>query len=404
MAAAERSKRGLPSSNVLGAVIKEYILTALPVGSRTIALKYNFGVSAATVRGIMAEMEEAGLLSQPHTSAGRVPTEAGFKVYVRCLLNPEGGISPVAPTEAHKDILKKACSAEGGISPGRGADALLHDTVKNLSLLTSCAGVMFVPRKVNFVIKDIKFVAVGSNGLIVVLVSRAGAVQTKFIRHGIGAPHLDLERINNYLNSIAGGLTLTELRGRIASEMKDEKNLYDELMSKALSLGALALEIDEPDGRDGFYLEGMARMLEQPEFAGDIERMRGLFAAFQEKSLLIKILDKGMEEGGERPLRGLVSEGGITPFGGAHVYFGSDCDVKEFDGLGFVTASYGPTGTSGVAKGVIPRKGLNPPLGTLGVVGPLRMDYSKIIPLVGYAAGLLCGVFKDGADADNYPL
>ncbi|MBI5970839.1 MAG: heat-inducible transcriptional repressor HrcA [Deltaproteobacteria bacterium] len=387
MAADERSKRVLPSSKVLGAVIEEYIMTALPVGSRTIALKYSLGVSAATVRAVMAEMEEAGLLSQPHTSAGRVPTEAGFKVYVKCLLNPEGGISPVAPTEAHKDILKGGCTAarlnhagtgDAGISSGRSAEALLHDTAKNLSLLTSCAGVMFVSRKVNFVIKNIKFVAMDSNGLIAALVSRTGAVQTKFIRLALEPAALD--RINNYLNSIAGGLTLTELRDRIASEMRDEKNLYDELMSRALSLGALALEKiegDEPDAKDGLYLEGMARVFEQPEFAGDAEKMRGLFAAFQEKSLLIKILDKGMEDGG------------LAPLGGAHVYFGSECDVKEFEGLGFVTAAYGQAPSSGDALGV------NPPFGTLGVVGPIRMDYSKIIPLVGYTAGLLGGVLGD---------
>lgn len=333
---------------VLSSVIKDYIVTAEPVSSRAVAAGYCPELSPATIRNIMAELESAGYLVQPHTSAGRVPTDKSFRFYVNCLLECE------EPTEESKSILRRGCSCSLPI------EAALGETARTLSSLSRCAGLMFVPRRDRFVIKRISVVAVDRTRMMVMLVSNFGFVETRIVDMGEGIGKLDVEKISNYLNSISGGLTLRELRARIVEEMRNVKNMYDELLARALSLGAMVLEEDGRAEQHDLYVEGKVNVLDQPEFRDDFTRMKRLFALFEERSLLVDLLDKSTEEAGTR------------------IYFGSEGTVAEFDGLSFVTAPYMRDGSV---------------IGTLGVVGPVRMDYSRIIPLVGYTAGILSGVF-----------
>lgn len=334
------------SRQVLTAIVEDYIRTAEPVSSKAIATKYSLGVSPATIRNIMAELESEGFLTQPHTSAGRIPTDRSFRFYLDSLRRldelPEGD----------KALLRKSCERPSAV------EDILTETARALSTLSSCAGLMFIPRKDSFVIKHINMLPMDKTSLMVVIVSTLGMVQTRLIRLGTDVGGLNTEGISNYLNSIGAGLTVKELRARVVEEMKKVKNLYDELLSNALKLGAMAL--DDESAADGLYVEGRATMFDQPEFRDDFERMKKLFSAFEEKSLLVKILDKSMEENG------------------IHIYIGSESPVKEFEGLSFVTAPYGSNGEI---------------LGTLGVIGPVRMNYSKIIPLVDYTAALLSKVF-----------
>lgn len=334
----ERAKK------ILGAIVKDYILTAEPVGSKAIATRYSFGLSPATIRNIMAELEREGFLVQPHTSAGRIPTEKSFRFYVDTLLEPE------EPNDLDKEILNRCSQAMLDI------DGVFMETTKALSTLTGTVGIVFVPGNEGFIIRQIKLMPLDSAELIVLLVSTTGTVKPRIVRLGVEISTLNLERITNYLNSIGSGLTVRGLRARIASEMKKEKNLYDELFSNALKLGVMALNEDGSEANKGLYVEGKTNMLEQPEFRDDFDRMKKLFAAFEEKSLLVMMLDKCMEEDG------------------IHIYMGSESRVKEFEGLSFVTAPY-------IRFGDI--------YGTLGVIGPVRMNYSKIVPLVAYTAGLL---------------
>lgn len=336
------------SRKILSAIVRDYISTAEPVSSKAIAMKYSLGLSPATIRSIMAELEKDGFLVQPHTSAGRVPTEKSFRFYVDSLLKFED------LPEVDKDLLKKSCERPSGV------EEVLTDTARALSVLTSCAGLMFIPKKDTFIIKHINLVPMDNSSIMVLIVSSFGMVHTRLIRLGEDAGRLDLEKISNYLNSIAEGLTLRELRARIIEEMKNVKNLYDELLSNALRLGSMVLEQETRVYENDLYVEGKVNILEQPEFRDDFERMKKLFAVFEEKSLLVRILDKSMEESG------------------IHIYLGSESMVKEFEGLSLVTAPYGRNDEI---------------LGTLGVIGPVRMNYSKIIPLVDYTAGLLSKVF-----------
>lgn len=333
---------------ILSAIIQDYIRTAEPVGSKAIATKYSMGLSPATIRNIMAELEDQGYLVQPHTSAGRVPTEKGFRLYVDGLLSLE------EPGQGDKDIIKKSFNDPVSV------EMILTDTAKALSAITGCAGLMFVPSKESFTIKHINLLPMDRASVMVLFISSLGLVRTKLIRMDEELKSLDIERISNYLNSIAGGLTIRELKARIIREMQVEKNLYDELLAKALSLGAKVLQQEGGAEECEVFVEGKVNIIDQPEFRDDFERMRNLFAAFEEKSLLVKILDKSIEDGG------------------VHIYLGSEFMVKDFEGLSFVTAPYSREGEL---------------LGTLGVIGPVRMNYSRIIPLVDYTAALFSKVF-----------
>lgn len=337
------------SREILKAIVQDYIRTAEPVSSKAVTVNYGFGLSSATIRNIMAELESEGFLVQPHTSAGRVPTDKGFRFYVDTLLD----LDLEEPRTVDKALIKK--NFERALT----IESVLTETAKALSSLTSCAGVMFTPRKDSFVIKHINLLPMDRTGIMVLIVSTLGLVQTRLIRMEADSARLDIERITNYLNSIAKGLTIRELRARVVEEMRSDKNLYDELLNKALSLGAMVLQEDDGAEESGIHVEGGANMLSQPEFRDDFERMKKLFTAFEEKSLLVKLLDKHMDETG------------------IHIYLGSESAVEEFNGLSFVTAPYGRGGSV---------------LGTVGVIGPVRMNYSKIIPLVDYSAGLLSKV------------
>ncbi|OGP14561.1 MAG: heat-inducible transcription repressor HrcA [Deltaproteobacteria bacterium GWA2_55_10] len=330
--------------NILRAIVQDYIRTAEPVSSRAIAMNHSLGVSPATIRNVMAELESMGFLKQPHTSAGRVPTEKSFRFYIDTLLDFQ------EPGQVDKDLLKKSCERSVSV------EEILSDTAKALSTITNCAGIMFIPRKVGFTIRHINLLPIDASGLIVLLVSNYGVVQSRIVRMA-GIEKLELERISNYLNSIAEGLTIKELRAKIVDEMHRDKNLYDELLAKALRLGAEAL-CDQGPAESDVVVEGKVNMLGQPEFRDDIDTMKKIFAAFEEKSLLVRILDKSMDESGIR------------------IYLGTESAVEEFDCLSFVTSPYGGKEA----------------LGTLGVAGPVRMDYSRIIPLVDYASGLLSKV------------
>ncbi len=333
---------------ILRAVVQDYISTAEPVSSQAIASGHGLRVSPATIRNIMAELESEGFLVQPHTSAGRVPTDRGFRFYVDSLLKLE------EPGKGDKDILKRSCEK------ARTVEDILTETTKALSRLTSCTGLMFTPRKENFIIKHISLIPIDRSNLMVLLVSNLEMVQTKLIKMDPEASNLDFDRVSNYLNSVGKGLTITELRASVIEEMNTEKNQYDELLKKALSLGGMVFQLNSRLEENSLYVEGKFNMLDQPEFRDDFERMKKLFAAFEQKGLLVKMLDKSMEENG------------------IHIFLGSESMIEEFEGLSFVTAPYGSDGEM---------------LGTLGVVGPVRMNYSKIVPLVDYTAGLLSKVF-----------
>ncbi len=329
-------------AKVLVAVIHEYIDRAVPVSSRTIATRYSMGLSPASIRNIMAELEKEGYLASLHTSSGRIPTDRGFRLYVNSLCEFE------EPEDRIKNLIRSC------FKQFITGDELIRKLTRTLSSVTHCTGFVFTYSRTALTIRNIRFVHVGDMGVLVVIVASDNMVHTRLIRLEEEIHPQDVERISNYIDSMAAGLTIKELRSKVAREMKKEKNLYDRLLSRALKLGAMATS-EFSSVLENIYMDGKINILEQPEFREDAKKIKRLIGAFEEKRLLLRILDKSIDEG-------------------THIFIGSEFDIEEFAGLSFVTSPYG-------------REGVR--FGTIGVIGPVRMNYPRIIPLVDYAADFL---------------
>jgi heat-inducible transcriptional repressor len=334
--------RGERARRVLEAIILEYIRGGVPVGSRAIAKRYGLSVSPATIRNVMADLEELGLLYQPHTSAGRIPTELGLRVYIDSILKIK------QLSNADRERIRRAFT--GGVAQVEG---LLKETSKVLSSFSKQAGVVLTPRLSLTVFKRIEFVRLRAKMVMTILVSQAGIVHNTIFEVDADISQEELDKYSRYLNDMLQDLTLHQVKARLLNEMKKEKVLFDRLLAKALELSQKALQENIEDSE--IYIEGRTNLLDNPEFA-DVDQMRRIFNAFEEKSRIIDLLDKSMSAGG------------------VNIFIGSESELLDMESVSFITSPY----TSG-----------DEILGTLGVIGPTRMDYSRIIPLVDYTAKLL---------------
>ncbi len=336
------------ATRVLRFVVEDYIATAEPVGSRTISKKMGQALSPATIRNIMADLEEAGLLAQPHTSAGRVPTGAGFRYYIDHLLSRQ--------TLARGEMDQLHRAAGEGSGP---ADELVRQVSRLLSNLSHQASVVVVSSPEQQVLRSVSLMRAGVERILLVAVMHGGWVQHRLIE---GEPDLsgdELEKISAYLNELAEGRTLPQLRARILAELRKEKARYDRVMGRALTMGARALADTAPGE---VFIEGRANILEQPEFAEDVDRLKRILRAFEEKSVIFRLLDRAMES---RAIQ---------------VSVGLENTVEELPDISVVASGY--------------RQGASA-VGSIGLIGPVRMDYSRVIPLVEYAASLLTTMFED---------
>lgn len=331
-------------AQVLRLVIEEYIETAEPVGSRTVSKKMGQSLSPATIRNIMADLEDLGYLAQPHTSAGRIPTGTGFRYYVNHLLSRrELG-------RAERDRLLRM-EGEGA------ADDLVRQASRSLSALSRQACVVVVSRFAHQPLRSLSLLRASTDKILLVTVLQGGWVQHRVID---GEPDLtseDLEKISGYLNELAVGLTLPRLRRRILDEMKREKARYDRIMQRALQLGSRALSDSLPGE---VFVEGRANILEQPEFAEDVQKLKRILQAFEEKSVIVRLLDRALD------------------LDAIQVSIGPENPVEGLTDIAVVASGYhqGDSAT-----------------GSIGLIGPVRMDYSRVIPLVEYTARLLSTIF-----------
>lgn len=335
---------------VLKAIISDYIFTAGPVSSTAITDRYLKDLSSATIRNVMADLEEMGFLTQPHTSAGRVPTDKAFRIYVDHLVELKSLL------KQEKEEIRRVCN-----STGHEVSELIKDASRLLSTISHHTGLALAPKLPDTTLKHIEFVRLKGNQALVVIASQAGMVQNKLIGLEGELTQADLDRMSSYLNGLFSGLTLTQIKERLIDEMRKEKNLYDRLLKKALRLGEEVIGTAGQEGKEVF-IEGRASFFEYPEFL-DVERMKEIFRAFEEKNRIVGLLDKSMKASG------------------IHVFIGCETGSSEFNGCSLIAATYGSEGNI---------------LGALGVIGPIRMDYSRIIPLVNYTAKLVGKMFKEG--------
>lgn len=320
---------------VLALVVEDYIRHAEPVGSRTISKRLKPPLSPATVRNIMADLEELGFLTQPHVSAGRIPTEEGFRYYVENLLEAE----PLP--ESTKERLEEAFESE----EIEDLSELLKIASRLLSQVTGFPAVVSGPKLGNERLLKIDFVPLTRGLVLVVAVTEAGLVVNRLLKIPAQISLEGLKRLAEYLNYKLSRLTLEEARDELLKEIEAERKFLERLFA----------ELEEEDTPTQPIVEGLSKLLELPEFR-DTERLKELLRAFEEKNLFLKIID--------RCLKGH----GVQILIGAETGLGSPRDI------------------SAVASPYFKDRH---PLGGLAVIGPIRMDYSKVVPVVDYTSRLL---------------
>ena len=326
---------------ILEAIIEDYIESAEPIGSRSVTRRHQMGLSPATVRNVMADLEEMGYLISPHTSAGRIPTGKGYRFYIDSLLQ----VRQLTVQEQKK--LEQQYRFKG-----LRIEELLQEAGKALSAISSYTGIVMAPRLATTVFRHIEFIRLSQGKILVVFVSQTGLVQNKIIEPEESISQEELEKITNYLNHTLTGKTIQEIKEKILDEMSQEKSLYNQLLKRAFQLSGEALK-DEMGGQ--VFIEGASNIMEQPEFF-DLEKMKRLFKTFEQKSLLIDLLDRSQQADG------------------VQIFIGSSTEYTEIEGCSLITSSYSN------------RQGT---IGTLGVIGPNRMPYSMVIPIVDYTAKLV---------------
>ncbi len=337
---------------VFEVVLKEYVKKGEPVGSRTVSKILKGRWSPATIRSIMSDLEDMGLLKQPHTSAGRVPTEKGFRFYIENFMS-KGEIHRPLP-ERDKRMIMDALS-----SGDKTLDDLLLRVSDVLSTISRYSGIAVTPKPALMRLKYVEFLKMGEGKVLVVLITFSGSIYNRVVEVYGDISQADLDRMSSYINEKFVGYTIVEVRKRIVEEMKKEKHEYDSMLKKALEIGKKALT---GIGEQKIFIKGHANILSEPEFS-DIQKMKALFKAFEDKSTIVEILDKAME----------------SP--GTSVLLGRDFPMKYLRDIGIVASPYGVDDVN---------------IGTIGIVGPMRMDYPKVISLVDFTAKALKKVLSSG--------
>lgn len=335
------SELSLRDQEVLKAVILDYIHTGEPVGSRTVSRKYMKHLGPATIRNIMADLEDLGYLYQPHTSAGRVPTEKGLRLYLESLMESR------RLEKEEQELIRRAYQDTTG-----STEDVLKRTSQVLSELCSQVGVVLFPRLENVRVRRIEFVQLHEGYILTIIIAESGIVHHRLIHSDENISQEELDKYSRYLNDILSELTLGEVKSRLIEEMQQDKMTFDNIYARTMKLlGELLRQTEDLEA--SVHIEGQSNLLNNPEFS-DIERLRQIIKTFEDKSRIVKLLDMAIE-----------SKEGV------HVILGPESQIKEFHEIGVVSSPY--------------RRG-DFILGVIGVIGPIRMDYPRIVPIVEFTA------------------
>ncbi len=329
---------------ILDAIIKQYINQAEPIGSRTISKKIDLPLSPATIRNIMADLEEKGFLHHPHTSAGRIPTDRGYRYYVDNILKKH----------TRKKTKKKGLEL---LSNLHEREDLMEETCKILSFLSKYVGIAISPRITELRMKHMDFISLGPHRILVVFISETGLVFDRIIEVKEPYTEQELSMMHQFVNENYGHLNIVQIREKLMELVSEERMLYKTLSD---SINLLSEEISKSQV-ESFYLQGHSNILKHPEFA-DLQKIKSLFNALEEKIKLIRLLDKCID------------------YEGVQVTIGTENEDLDIRGCSIVMARY--------------RMGsrIN---GVLGVIGPTRMRYPEVIELVGSAATILETLFSE---------
>jgi len=331
---------------ILQAVVSEYLQSGDAVGSRTITRRHDIGLSPATVRNVMADLEDLGLLEQRHTSAGRVPTATGLRFFIDSLLKLRG----LTPRE--KDDIRARVTAPT-------ADEVLQRASRLLSEITQHAAVIVTPDPALARFGHLEFVPLRNGKLLGILVTTDGRIENKLLTLDQPIDESRLDRIHAYLNSTLSGLTLDEVRDRVIREVGEVKHQYDELVAEALRLGSHVFA--QGDRHADVVVSGQANLLDAPT-ATSLDQMRELMRALEDRELLVRLLDR------TRTAEGI------------QVFLGAETATQALFGASVVAESYGPE---------------ERPIGAIAVIGPMRMNYGKVMSVVDFTADIVSQLLQD---------
>lgn len=322
-------------------IVETFLETGDPVGSRTLSRHGSISVSPATIRNVMSDLEEAGLILAPHTSAGRIPTDLGLRLFVDGLLEV-GNL-----TKDERASIEGQCKASG-----ENIENVLAEASKRLSGLSHCASVVMVP-KADLAIKHIEFVPYSHGKALVVLVAEDGSVENRIIELPLGLPASALVQAGNYVNARLVGKTLPEARGAIEAELADRQAELDRLTAKVVESG-IAIWAGAESANPSLIVSGQANLLDNLTAMEDMERIRHLFEDLESKKELVNMLDLARDGRGVR------------------MFIGSENNLFSLSGSSLVVSPY--------------ISGANSIVGVIGVIGPTRLNYARIIPMVDYTA------------------
>ena len=332
------------AKKILHAVVSEYLATGEAVGSQTVTRRYGLDVSAATVRNVMGDLEEIGLLRHARTSGGRIPTDRGLRYYVDTLLRVR------SLSAGEKDEIRERFGGARTDVP-----EMMQRTSRLLRELSHLTVVVQAPRPDSDVMEHIEFVRLREGQLLAVIATSSGQIQNKLVPIDLPLAPNELDRINNYLNSLVSGLTLDDVRARLAAEIESDRAAHDHLAARALQLATAAVPGDTGAMPD-VLVDGQSNLLSGQT---DLERAKMLLRTLEEKDLIVRLLDR------------TLSAPGIC------VFIGAEANLADLTDISVVAAPYGGDGK---------------PLGTIGVIGPSRMNYSRVIPLVDFTSEMISDV------------
>jgi heat-inducible transcriptional repressor len=330
---------------LLKTLVERYIADGQPVGSRTLARAGGMDLSPATIRNVMSDLEALGLIASPHTSAGRIPTARGYRLFVDTML-----------TVRHDDLGVANAAAATGIKAGQPQRVISH-AANLLSNLSQFVGVVMAPRRTS-VFRHIEFLSLSERRVLVILVSPDGDVQNRIIHTQAAFTQTQLLEASNFLNAHYAGLAMEAVRERLKTEVDMLRGEIATLMQAAVDIGT-----DDAAQHDTVVISGERNLLAISEFSSDMGNLRRMFELFEQKTQLLRLLDVSTQAQGVR------------------IYIGGESQVVPYQDLSVVTASYEVDGKV---------------VGTLGVIGPQRMPYERMIQIVDVTAKLVGNALTQG--------
>jgi len=331
------------SRQIFRFIVDSYLTGGDPVGSRTISQQLGLNLSAATIRNVMADLEDSGLLYAPHTSAGRLPTAQGLRLYIDGLME----IGNLAEEDRHK--IESQCTTSG-----QSMTQMMERAGSLLAGLSSGAGIVIAP-KTEKPVKQIQFVKLDEGRVLIVLVLQDGMIENRVMNVGSDIPASSLIAASNYLNDRLAGRTVDDVRQQIMREIEDNRTKLDAISTSLVRQGLAVPPSHAPEGH--IIIRGQSSLLQNVKALEDLERARVLFAALEEQETIARLLDATQDADG------------------IQIFIGTESRTFQHAGWSMVMSPY--------------RSGEGQLIGAIGVIGPTRLNYGRIIPIVDYTSKVM---------------